>query len=230
MRSNIQVIGVIMMAFLVNGCASTTAHRQASMPVNDGAQAFVDTQMSQTLSSIDNSLKTLLILDRGGEGPRKPGPIGTTVAGAAGPMRQPIQPVSGSRVVYSESVQTAYAAPYRTPYQAPYRAPRASYSQDDAQARPAVHSSQATILVADGILSKRAKIQWYGSASQLLSTLARSVGYRYEEVGNGTTPNVRIPNQEMTIRELLSRTASQIEAQADIRVDTVARRIQLIRH
>ena len=170
--------------FSMAGCATTSgasSHHKSSQPVGTGAQSFVDDQMSQTLSSIDHSLKTLLILDRGGEAPRKPGPIGTTVAGAATNDRPALQPPV-SRVVSSEL----------------------------------------------SVLDKHARIQWYGPASQLLATLAKNIGYRYEEVGSGSIASVRIPDQETTVRELLSKTASQIEGQADIRVDTINKRVQLI--
>jgi hypothetical protein len=170
--------------FSMAGCATTSSvssHRNSSPAVGVGAQSFVDDQMSQTLSSIDHSLKTLLILDRGGEAPRKAGPIGTTVAGAAASERPAVQPPV-SRVVSADP----------------------------------------------SVLDKRARIQWYGPASQLLSTLAKNIGYRYEEVGAGAVASVRIPDQETTVRELLSKTASQIEGQADIRVDTINKRVQLI--
>lgn len=180
MQSKLRVIGLALVTFSVVGCATTTHSTRNSPTAADGAQQFVDDQMSQTLSSIDNSLKTLLILDRGGEGPRKPGPIGTTVAGAAGPSQSPL------------------------------------------------HPPMARVVVDDNILAKRARIQWYGAPSQLLSTLAKNVGYAYEEVGSGQVRSVRIPDQEMSLRDLLSKTAAQIDGQADIRVDTVTRRIQLI--
>lgn len=172
----------ILAALTMSGCASTSNTSQRGVShVGTGAQTFVDDQMSQTLTSIDNSLKTLVILDRGGEAPRKAGPIGTTVAGSAGQEKPSIQPP-----VPREAV------------------------------------------VDMGVLDKRAKIQWNGSASQLLSTLAKNIGYRYEEVGSSQLPNIRISDQETTIRDLLSKTASQIDGHADIRVDTINKRVQLI--
>lgn len=182
MQGKIRFVGLALLACAIAGCATTTtASRRA--PNDGGAQQFVDSQMSQALNSIDNSLKTLVILDRGGEAPRKPGPIGTTVAGAAGPSQAPL---------------------------------------------PAPVSRVASVAADASILSKRARIQWRGAPSQLLATLAKNVGYMYEEVGSGSVSQVHIPDQEMSVRELLSKTASQIEGQADIRVDTVTRRIQLI--
>lgn len=183
MQGKIRFVGLALLACAVAGCATTTTTSRRA-PNDAGAQQFVDAQMSQALNSIDNSLKTLVILDRGGEAPRKPGPIGSTVAGAAGPSQAPL-PAPVSRV---SSVATADAS----------------------------------------ILSKRARIQWRGAPSQLLATLAKNVGYMYEEVGSGAVSQVNIPDQEMSVRELLSKTAAQIEGQADIRVDTVTRRIQLI--
>ena len=55
-------------------------------------QAFVDAKMNKTLSSIDQSLATLVTIERGGEGARKGQPIGATVAGEASPNRQAMQP------------------------------------------------------------------------------------------------------------------------------------------
>lgn len=188
-------VAAVLTAITMTGCATTsgtTSHHSAKHGstkhgapghVGYGAQSFVDDQMSQTLTSIDHSLKTLVILDRGGEAPRKAGPIGTTVAGSAGSDRPVIQP-------------------------------------------PVPQVATADL----GVLDKRARIQWQGPASQLLSTLAKNIGYRYEEVGasRGSVVSVRIPDQETTIRELLSKAASQIDGRADIRVDTINKRVQLI--
>ena len=197
MRNTLQVIGLaLMIVGSLSGCATAPSfknddqerearpydvgHSAAPIGVNLGAKSFVNDQMSQTLSSIDHSLKTLLILDRGEEAPRKSGPIGDTVAGAAGP-------------------------------------PRASYQP------PVIPNPRS-----DHVLDRRVRIQWYGSPEEMLATLARSIGYQYAEVGHGYLGSVRISKQDMSIRALLGKAASQIDGHADIRVDTVAKRIDLI--
>jgi len=68
-------------------------------------QEFVDARMHETLSSIDSHLTTLVSLSRSGEAPRKPGIIGPTVAGAAGPARSiatPAAPYSTSPVLVDD--------------------------------------------------------------------------------------------------------------------------------
>lgn len=174
MHHTIRVAMVLASGLALSACTTTK-------PVTKNpAQSFVDTEMSGTLTSIDQSLRTLLILERGGESLRKEGPIGTTVAGAKGPDRPAIQvPVP----------------------------------------KPATDPS---------ILEKRARIQWTGSAVQLLSQLAGGIGYDFKEIGSGPLPVVKLPNQELSLRDLLSRTATQIDGKADIRVDTVNKKIQLI--
>jgi hypothetical protein len=69
------------LAISLAGCASSAATTRHVAPPSD-AQSFVDGQMDQTLVSIDRSLKTLLVIERGGEPQRRPAPISDTVAGA----------------------------------------------------------------------------------------------------------------------------------------------------
>lgn len=179
MRSTL-IVAAVLVSAVATGCATTSsssAHRNTGAHVGAGAQQFVDDQMSQALSSIDQSLKTLVVLERGGEAPRKAGPIGTTVAGAAGASRPVVQPPP----------------------------PPADVS----------------------VLEKRARIQWNGSASELLSTLAKGIGYTYREVGASRPLTVRLPDQELTIKELLSSTAAQIDGKAGIRLNTNSRQLEL---
>lgn len=78
--------------------AAPSAH--ARKKVDDAAiqtqqtQQYVDAKMHETLSSIDRQLTTLVKVSRGGEADRKEGPIGPTVAGAAGPNRPATRPDS----------------------------------------------------------------------------------------------------------------------------------------
>lgn len=78
-KSGIAAVAVCVMMLGVSGCA-TTAPSRSAVPLSD-AQGFVDERMDNTLVSIDRSLKTLLVIDRGGEAPRRPSPISDTVAG-----------------------------------------------------------------------------------------------------------------------------------------------------
>ena len=138
MHHTIRVAMVLTSALALSACTTTK-------PVTKNpAQSFVDTQMSGTLTSIDQSLRTLLILERGGEAARKEGPIGTTVAGAKGPDRAAIN-----------------------------------------VPKPVVADSS--------VLDKRARIQWTGSASQLLAQLSSGIGYDYKEIGTGSLPTVKLP-------------------------------------
>lgn len=57
------------------------------MPTGQNTDAYVNNSMSQTVASVDRSLKELVSLSRGDEGPRKSGFLGDTVAGASGPNR-----------------------------------------------------------------------------------------------------------------------------------------------
>lgn len=77
-------IGLVALAGLLGGCA-TNQHRAPS--ASDNTDAYVSDHMSQTIDSVDKSLKVLVSLSRGDEGPRKPGYLGDTIAGASGPNK-----------------------------------------------------------------------------------------------------------------------------------------------
>lgn len=67
----------------LSGCSTLhadgkyTSREQPTTP-----PGFVQQEMNETISSIERSLRVLVELERGDEGPRNPNPIGTTVAGA----------------------------------------------------------------------------------------------------------------------------------------------------
>lgn len=79
---------------LASGCASTGAKpsHQRNTVVSSSAPSteFVADEMNGTISSVERSLRLLVSLERGDEGPRNPNPIGTTVAGASGSNKAPI--------------------------------------------------------------------------------------------------------------------------------------------
>lgn len=105
--------GLALIAAALSGCAA-----QAHRPTIDPAQSYVDQQMSGALGSIDRSLKTLLMLERGGEGARSTGPIGSTVAGAVGPAR-PVETVRPAAPTTDASARKALDARAKIDWQGP---------------------------------------------------------------------------------------------------------------
>lgn len=77
-------LGIVVLSLV--GCASAPRREGPSEEELEARAAaqYVDHKMAETLTSIDRSLQTLIILERGAEAPRAKGPIGETVAGAAG--------------------------------------------------------------------------------------------------------------------------------------------------
>lgn len=57
--------------------------------IEDDTAAYVDEKVEATVRSIDKSLQTLVVLERGDEAPRRPGALGDTVAGGT-PAKPPI--------------------------------------------------------------------------------------------------------------------------------------------
>jgi hypothetical protein len=76
---------VVVMGLALSGCATSNTRPTPSAAQN--TDAYVSDHMSQTIDSVDQSLKVLVSLSRGDEGPRKPGFIGDTIAGASGPNK-----------------------------------------------------------------------------------------------------------------------------------------------
>lgn len=71
----------------MTGCATsggnTSSHRSTTTSHSAPTAAFVSDEMNGTISSVERSLRLLVSLERGDEGPRNSNPIGTTIAGAA---------------------------------------------------------------------------------------------------------------------------------------------------
>lgn len=76
---------VALMGLALSGCAASNTRPDPTAAQN--TDAYVSGHMSQTIDSVDRSLKVLVSLSRGDEGPRKPGFIGDTIAGASGPNK-----------------------------------------------------------------------------------------------------------------------------------------------
>ena len=76
-------------------------------------------------------------------------------------------------------------------------------------------------------LGARVRLTWTGPAEGLLRDLAGRIGFEFAVRGHGSAPVVRIKRQETTVEDLLRTVAAQIEPSADIRVDTVQRRMVL---
>lgn len=99
-------ICVALMAVFASGCASQA---KQPAPIHE-TQAFVDGKMYRTISSIDQSLDTLVLLTRGGEPTRKDPPIGETVAGAAGDKRPAHTPQPTPKEVKIAKIKAEQAA------------------------------------------------------------------------------------------------------------------------
>lgn len=200
-----KILGAIAVLVMVSGC-STTGTRRAPPPVEHtsvDAQQFVDDQMGQTLVSIDKSLRTLLMVSRGGEPARIPSPISDTVAGAdvhgAPPPRPPLKPVVATRHA------TGCAVP-NTPGCA-----------------PAPVSASATEL------ASRSRVDWAGDPRDLLREVSRGIGYTYSETGaRQALPRVTLKRNDASVTDVLSDLARAVQGKADIRVSTTARTIELV--
>lgn len=85
---NVTLIGkCAVAAVLFNAlCGCAALHRTRPILPEGDAGAYVDSQMAPTIASIDKSLQTLVVLERGDEAPRKPGAIADTVAGGNPPL------------------------------------------------------------------------------------------------------------------------------------------------
>ena len=79
---SITVATLLAMTVLSTGCSIGHATKPVAI---DDTQAYVDGTISPVTASIDQSLQTLVILERGDEGPRKNGAIGDTIAGGSAP-------------------------------------------------------------------------------------------------------------------------------------------------
>ncbi len=155
-------------------------------------QQEVDASMAQAVQGINQSLKTLTSLDRG-----------TSVAPDKGPLR--------TSVAYDLNNKVAPPTPL-----------------DMSKTTPLVGTHSYTNKVAmdeqnnTDQLSKKIKITWDGSASELLREISTSIGFTYFTAGNFTlVPDVKIktPVSGDTVQNVLKSVADQIASAADISVN-----------
>ena len=191
-------LSAVLSVFLLFGCNQNVKN---PMSTSNQAQAdhYVDQNMSQVITSVDHSLQELVRIDRGDEGPRKASPLGSTVAGAAGPRLAP----------FGMSAQ----ADLNTPL---------GRSQ-------AAAAEDAQIAANRAWLAKRVRLDWSGSASGFLSDLSTKMGYTFEVNGSVPTPepNIRLHVKDSTVESVLDQAAHQVNAVADIHVNLLAKRIEL---
>lgn len=76
-------------------------------------------------------------------------------------------------------------------------------------------------------LATRVRLTWTGSADELLRELSRRVGFSFTTSGSGVAPVVHVNHKDATVEQVLRDVAAQIDARADIRVDTATRRVTL---
>lgn len=195
-KNTIAAFAACLMVLAVSGCASTSAQVRSSSAAqsSSNAQSFVDERMDQTVVSIDKSLKTLLLIDRGGEAPRRPSPIADTVAG--GDVHGAAKP------------RPVIAVP--------------STAQGDRAVAQAQEAGRKA-------LASRTRIDWSGDPKELLRNLSSAVGYQFREVGAPQSlPRVDIHRANASITDVLGDVARAIDGQADIRVITADRRVELV--
>ena len=76
-------------------------------------------------------------------------------------------------------------------------------------------------------LNTRVRMTWTGEADNLLRELSRRVGFTFSTSGTGKAPVVHIKEQEATVEQVLREVARQVDASADVKVDTTQRRVIL---
>lgn len=76
-------------------------------------------------------------------------------------------------------------------------------------------------------LNTRIRLVWTGDAEGLLRELSRKVGFSYSASGTGQAPVVHLNHQAATVEQVLRDVAQQIDAVADVKVDTANRRVVL---
>lgn len=193
-------LAVALATLTLSACATTASQRTRDQAASAAARdAFVQEQVGKTLASIDGSLQVLVELERGDEGPRRSTALGTTVAGAAGQNRPPVQmaEVAGPKTATGQAREAAAAA-----------ALRAKAQQD---------------------LATRVRLEWTGQADGLLRELSSRVGFNFAIRGpNRAAPVVQVKHANATVEQVLRDIAHQVDAVADVRVDPAKREVALV--
>lgn len=83
-HSGLRLTAMLGSALLMGSLAGCASNAPRGPTAGQRTDAFVTNQMSQTINSVDESLRELVTLSRGDAAPRKSGFIGDTVAGASG--------------------------------------------------------------------------------------------------------------------------------------------------
>lgn len=76
-------------------------------------------------------------------------------------------------------------------------------------------------------LSTRVRLTWTGPADELLGELSRRVGFTFSESGSGQAPVVHINEKDATVEQILRAVSVQVDAAADVKVDTTQRKVIL---
>ena len=76
-------------------------------------------------------------------------------------------------------------------------------------------------------LNTRVRLTWTGEADELLRELSRRVGFTFSTSGTGKAPVVHVNEREATVEQVLRDVARQVDASADVKVDTTQRRLIL---
>lgn len=179
---------------LLAGCATT----RPAPPVGPSAsEQYVDGAMEPVIRSIDASLKTIVVLSRGDEAPRKPGAIGDTVAGGQPPRDSLAMqvPVPAARV----SVPTA----------------------------PDGGAAAARLNAGRSALATRMRLEWSGPIRGFLDEVGKAIGYTTEIPASLGKLNVSLKFADISAQDLLVHAADQVTTKADLRIDTETRTIRL---
>ncbi len=76
-------------------------------------------------------------------------------------------------------------------------------------------------------LSTRIRLTWTGPADDLLGELSRRVGFSFSSSGSGQAPVVHINEKDTTVEQVLRSISTQVDAVADVKVDTTQRKVIL---
>lgn len=219
----------------LSGCA-TTSQRTLKPPPGavvvaptiDPAGNYIDQSMAPTIASIDRSLKTLVLLERGDEGPRRAGPVADTVAGAADVApRRPLSPYSGQpdNTPPRASPDTATSVRGKLPAVAAHNTPRNAYH--DPYSAPYVAHTPTV----GSDLSSLIQVDWQGPVEEFLGDLAETIGYRFSVIDPVRTGAgrwiVSVVRDQATVKDVLAQVAGQVTRHAVIIVNPAAGTLRL---
>lgn len=89
--------------------------------------------------------------------------------------------------------------------------------------------SKASVAIVEQRLDTKINIVWVDDdAGKLLSSLASKIDFKYSTVGTGAPLKVTVKAKNESVKSILGIVASQVESQADVKVDLKNKTIQLI--